>query len=200
MPSYDPDTFEQLFAQSDDPWGFRSRWYEERKRALTLACLPRPRFRSAFEPGCANGELAAALAPRCDRLLVSDGAAAAVALARERLGGLPQASVIQGWMPQDWPEGRFDLVVISELGYYLAPDALAGLVARVRASLDDAGVVVACHWRHPIAGCALDGDAVHAAIAAGLTLPRLAHHEEADLMIDVWSCDPRSVATHEQLV
>ena len=31
--------FDQLFAGNDDPWAFRQRWYEQRKRALTLAVL-----------------------------------------------------------------------------------------------------------------------------------------------------------------
>ena len=34
--------FDQLFAGNDDPWAFRQRWYEQRKRALTLAVLTRP--------------------------------------------------------------------------------------------------------------------------------------------------------------
>ena len=75
---YDAAYFDGLFAASPDPWGFESRWYEHRKRALTLACLPSLRYRYGYEPGCANGELSAALADRCDRLLVSDGAEKAV--------------------------------------------------------------------------------------------------------------------------
>ena len=34
--------FDQIY-QQPDPFQYRSRWYEARKRALTLACLPRPR-------------------------------------------------------------------------------------------------------------------------------------------------------------
>ena len=87
--------FDQLFAENDDPWAFRQRWYERRKRALTLALLTRPRYASVFEPGCANGELSFELAPRCDRLLCCDTASAAVDLARSRLLGFPQAQVQQ---------------------------------------------------------------------------------------------------------
>ena len=64
------DTFERVYAASDDPWGFRTSWYEARKRSILLACLPRQRYRSGYEPGCSNGELAAVLALRCERLLV----------------------------------------------------------------------------------------------------------------------------------
>ena len=67
--SLPPDYFEQRFRASDDPWSFRTRWYEKRKRELTLASLPRQRYQRVFEPACANGELSAQLAERSDALL-----------------------------------------------------------------------------------------------------------------------------------
>ena len=45
-------------------------------------CSRRERYASAFEPGCSIGVLTAQLAPRCDRLLACDVAAAAVESAR----------------------------------------------------------------------------------------------------------------------
>lgn len=192
--------FDELFADNDDPWQFRTRWYEERKRALTLACLPAKRFRSGFEPGCANGELSAVLAPRCDRLLVTDGSPKAVALASQRLVNHPQAVARQAWLPHDWPDEKFDLVVVSELAYYLDAAQLDRFLDRLRDGLDHGGTVLACHWRRPIPGCELDGDAVHAACEARLDMPRLASHLEADFRIDVWRRDTRSVAEEEGLV
>jgi hypothetical protein len=59
--------------------------------------------------------------------------------------------------------------------------------------------LLACYRRHPIAGCVLDGDAVHRALDAQLDLHRLLHHEERDLLIDVWSRDPRSDGEREGL-
>ena len=105
--------------------------YEARKHELTLACLPQLRYRRAYEPGCANGELAAALALRCDALIASDGTAAAVALAQARLAEFTHVEVHHAWVPDDWPEGALGLVVVSELlGYYLAAPALAQLASR----------------------------------------------------------------------
>lgn len=194
-----PAHFDQLFASSDDPWQFRSRWYEVRKRALTLACLPAARFASAFEPGCANGELTAELATRCDRLLAMDLAPRAVELARERLAGQPHVQVLQGSLPDDWPAQRFDLIVISEIAYFLAPTALPVLAARVRASLGEGGTVLACHWRRPIPGCALGGDEVQACLGRELGLPHLGAVVDADCRIDLWSSDSRSVGEREGL-
>ena len=52
--------FDQLYEHNPDPWAFRERWYEQRKRALTLASVPRQHYASIYELGCANGELRAA--------------------------------------------------------------------------------------------------------------------------------------------
>lgn len=191
--------FDALFAASADPWQFRQRWYEARKRALTLACLPRARYASGYEPGCANGELSAALAQRCDRLLISDGAAAAVELARHRVAGLTNVDVVHAWVPDEWPATRFDLIVVSELAYYLDAAALEALAARAVGSLTDGGDIVACHWRHPIEGCRQTGDEVHAALARALALPCVWSLADPDFRIDVWSADTRSVGAREAL-
>ena len=111
--------FDQLYEQNPDPWAFRERWYEQRKRALTLASLPRQHYGSIYELGCANGELSAGLAQRTDRLLCCDAAARAVELAQQRLSHCPNVEVRQSRLPADWASGRFDLIVLSELGYYL---------------------------------------------------------------------------------
>ena len=37
--------FDDMYARSDDPWGFTSRWYERRKYAISLAMLPQERYR-----------------------------------------------------------------------------------------------------------------------------------------------------------
>jgi SAM-dependent methyltransferase len=197
--SVDDSYFEQLFQESDDPWAFKKRWYERRKRALTLAALPRERYASVFEPGCANGELSADLATRCDRLLVCDTSHGAVALARQRLGAFSHVEVMQGRLPQQWPDARFDLIVFSELGYYLDENDLNSWIDRALASLTADGQLLACHWRPSIDGCPLDAERVHGILANRLQMHRLFSHHEADFLLDVWSRDPTSVAEKEHL-
>ena len=114
--SVSPEYFQKMFDASDDPWSFRTRWYEKRKRELTLASLPRQRYQRVFEPGCANGELSAMLAERSDSLLCQDINEKAVQLAQHRLSNVPHARVDRGRVPHDWPEGAFDLIVLSEVG------------------------------------------------------------------------------------
>lgn len=158
----DPGYFDAMYAEDPDPWGFASRWYERRKYALSLALLPRPRYGDAFEPGCSIGVLTAGLAGRCDRLLACDGAETAVEQARWRA---PGARVERRVMPRDWPGGRFDLIVLSELLYYFDDADLARILELTAASLRPGGTVLAVHWRHPVADYPKSGDEVHAALA-----------------------------------
>jgi SAM-dependent methyltransferase len=191
--------FEGLFRGNNDPWGFRQRWYEQRKRLVTLAALPRPHYPTNFEPGCANGELSAALAERCDRLLCCDTSAAAANLARTRLSLFDHAEVRQCRLPGDWPVEKYDLIVFSEIGYYLDRQDLTEVIRRISDSLTADGQLLACHWRPPIEGCPLNARQVHDLIHEQLHLPRLVLHQEADFLLEVWSREPRSVAALEGL-
>ena len=174
-----------------------TRWYESRKRELTFAALPAPRFGTAYEPGCANAELSLALAPRCDRLLISDGSLKAVQVARERSAHLGHVEVRRAWIPQEWPEQQFDLIVLGEVAYYLDEAALDLLAERILASMLPNAALLACHWRERIGGCAMSGDEVHRHLADRLALPHLVGYIDDDLRLDVWSLDCRSVAERE---
>ncbi|WP_312937005.1 class I SAM-dependent methyltransferase [Pseudomonas sp.] len=195
--SIDSQYFADLYADNEDPWAFRTRWYERRKRELILACLPRQRFACIYEPACANGELSALLAQRCDRLVCQDLDRTAVDLARQRLQGLAHVSVAQAQLPADWPDQRFDLIVLSEVGYYLTVDAWREVIERARRSLTDDGGLLACHWRHAIEGCPQDGPQVQAALAEHLGLHRVILHEEADFQLAYWCRQARAIDLEE---
>ncbi len=186
--SLQPGYFDGVYADSDDPWGFADRWYEQRKRSLLLAALPRPRFRDAFEPGCSTGELTAALAPRCERLLATDVAERPLAAARARVAGQSHVSVQQLQVPQQWPPRRFDLIVLSELGYYLDEADLDQLLSAAATTLAPDGVLVTCHWRHPAPEYPQTGDEVAAAVngaARRHDWVSLVAHVEEDFLLDV---------------
>lgn len=189
--------FEQLFAHNDDPWAMRSRWYEKRKRELVLACLPRQYYARVFEPACANGELSAGLAERAECLLCQDLNATAVQLAAERLRPWSHARVEQGCLPGDWPAGEFDLIVLSEIGYYLDPTQWLEVLEHAQASLSADGALLLCHWLHPIDGCPQTGHQVHDLLARRLPLYRSLRHEEADFLLEYWCVKPSAIDLDE---
>ncbi|WP_127473027.1 bifunctional PIG-L family deacetylase/class I SAM-dependent methyltransferase [Microbacterium sulfonylureivorans] len=185
----------------DDPWGFETRWYEERKRAILLASLPESRLGAVLEVGCATGILTAELARRSERVVAMDAAEAAAAKARERLRGDPRVTVLRAAAPDDWPIGEFDTVVLSEVGYYLSGPDLRRLLHHIAGSLSERGCVVACHWRHPVAEYPLSGDDVHDALNEMIGWQTLVSHRERDFVLEVFApLTAVSVAEREGLV
>ncbi|QEI09403.1 methyltransferase domain-containing protein [Pigmentiphaga aceris] len=195
----DPAYFNGMFVADEDPWAYRTSWYEERKRALTLAVLPRKRYANAFEPGCANGELTAALAPRCDRLLACDFSRSAVPLAQSRVQAFPHVTVEERCVPASWPDETFDLILISEFGYYLREASLTALVAHLDKALGRDGTLVACHWARPIADAFTDAATVHRMLGGVPGLNLVATHTEPDFLLHAWVRGKRSVAQLEGL-
>ena len=184
-PAADP-ALDRLHAGEDDPWGVDRRWYEQRKRDLLLAVLPRRRYAAALEVGCSTGATTLALAGRCDHLTALDPSPHALARARARLAGDPVGAGVRlllGAVPDDQPPGPWDLVVVSEVGYFLSPAALDGLVARVLSDLARGGAVVLAHWRHPVEGWPLDGADVHAAFSAALPVAATYVDRDVELLV-----------------
>jgi SAM-dependent methyltransferase len=177
--------FEDLYGRDSDPWSFAISAYEARKYAITLASLPDDRYRRGFEPGCSVGVLTDGLADRCDALLAVDHMAEAVESARARTAGRPGLEVRQRTVPEGWPEGPFDLVVLSEIAYYFDGDGLRRLLAVARASMEPGAALVAVHWRGPT-DYPLSGDEAHAVMAATPGLVEVVHHLEEPFVLDVW--------------
>jgi SAM-dependent methyltransferase len=190
-----------MYTGAEDPWRFRTRWYERRKRDATLAALPRPRYRRGFEPGCSIGVLTAGLAERCDELVATDLDDRALATARAALAKDDHVRVSRLTVPREWPDGIFDLVVVSELGYYLGPADQDLLLDRVVGSLAPLGTLLVCHWRHRVADYPSSGDAVHRRVLDRPELVRAVAHVEEDFRLDVLTLGPApSPARREGLV
>jgi SAM-dependent methyltransferase len=155
-PSLPRSYFEELYASKDDPWGFASSPYERNKYAQSLGALSRPRYGSGLEIGCSIGVLTRLIAERCDRLLAIDIADAPLEAARRRCSDQPQVMFACGNAPREWPEGAFDLIVLSEVIYYLDRDDLALLARRLSDSLSSEAEVLLIHWtgetNYPLSG------------------------------------------------
>ncbi len=193
-----PAYFDALY-RATDPYGFRQRWYEKRKRSLLLASLTRAEYDSAWELGCSNGELTADLALLCTHVLATDLSTRAVELARARTEALGNVVVEQAHHPGDWPDATFDLIVFSEVGYFMSRDDLETTCARLQMSLRHDGLLVACHWLAPFDAAPLTGNDVHEVLRSSLRLENCFHYADQDFLLEGWSNDPTSVAVREGL-
>lgn len=152
----DTDYFKGMYATDSDPWQFATSAYERDKYAATLAALPRARYASALEVGCSIGVFTHQLCPRCDALLGLDVVPSVLDQARARCADCPNASFKLSAVPGDWPDGKFDLILISEVAYYLDRPDLGRLVARVENALLPEADIVLVHWiggtHYPLSG------------------------------------------------
>jgi SAM-dependent methyltransferase len=183
----DRAAFEALYTGDADPWGYGSRAYERAKYIATLrACGPGP-FARALELGGSIGVFSALLAPRCVVLDTLDFAPTAVAQAAERLGAFPGARVRVGVIPRDLPPGPFNLVVASEVLYYLDAAALGRTLAALRPRMAPGARLVAVHLRRGGSERPLRARAVHLALrrCGWLRSIRVSDQEEQAYLLDV---------------
>lgn len=149
-----PQYFEDKYQSDIDPWQFRSSAYEREKYQATIAALNRPRYARALEVGCSIGVLTQLLAPRCDKVIAIDASATAIAAARETVPGNVTYEVAT--LPQDFPPGPYDLIVLSEVLYYFVEADLQRVAALCLDALAPGGDIIACHWlgetNYPLTG------------------------------------------------
>ena len=153
--------FEGLYAESEDPWNFESSEYEQKKYARTLAVLGQRTFRRALEAGASIGVFTELLADRCEELLAVDVSERAVAAARERLSGRGHVRVERRTLPEEMPDGPFDLMVASEVLYYFPREEMLTVLRGFERELARGGILLAVHWRRKTETYPLQGDEVH---------------------------------------
>ncbi len=162
----DPRHFEQMYAADPDPWRFASSDYERDKYAATLAALPARRFTRGLEVGCSIGVLTRQLATRCDTILGLDVVQAAIDQARGRCADQPNMAFSRMAVPDEWPPGQFDLIVFSEVLYYLGAAGLAQAAGKSVASLQPGGSIVLVNWLGDTGAGATGDEAADSFIAA----------------------------------
>ena len=173
--SLSPNYFDEVYRANTDPWNFASSPYEAGKYAATLAALPRDHFDSALEIGCSIGVLTEMLAPRCGRLLSLDVSGLALEQAHKRCAALPQVKFERRYLPAEFPAGSYDLILVSEVGYYLSLPDLMILRERCINQLTADGCLLLVHWTPLVHDYPLTGDQVHETFVAATTGERLRH-------------------------
>ena len=152
MTAVSPEQLDRIYAAGDDPWSFRTSQYEQAKFRATRDALPRRSYRSALELGCGNGELAKHLAPLCAAYTGVDAVETALAAARK---AVPEGQFHQAFLPAPLPGEAHDLVLLSEVLYFLDPAGLAELAQQIDTRWPDCDVVCVT-WLGP-SGNPLEG-------------------------------------------
>ena len=228
---YSETYFDALYHNNTDPWQYQTRWYEKRKRDICLALLPQQYYNTAIELGCGNGIFSELLAHRCHALVSIDGNAQAVRLAKQRVTALRHVRILQEVIPnvlsnlpsalmQAYPlsddtlasKPAFDLMVISEILYYLSLEDIDIVIDWIEKHLAPYGTLLCCHWRYPIDGFKMNGELVHQRLQQAFDWVANSredgqaafHHQskisDSDFLLDVWQRTSTSIARQENLV
>jgi cyclopropane fatty-acyl-phospholipid synthase-like methyltransferase len=144
--SRDPTHFARLYQSNPDPWGFCTDPYEQAKYRHTIEILHGSRFASALEVGCSIGVLTNLLAPQCDTLLALDIVDQPLETAAKRCAAQPWVHFQRMQVPAEWPDRRFDLILLSEVLYFLTPSDIDQCARQVKASLLPNAKILLVNW------------------------------------------------------
>jgi predicted TPR repeat methyltransferase len=172
--SLPPSYFEKMYRENPDPWQFETSEYEAKKYAATIATLSHSRYRSALEIGGSIGVLTEKLADRCDNLLSIDVSETAQEKAIQRCQYLSQVRFQIMQVPQQFPDESFDLILVSEVGYYLSLPDLQKTQAHILNHLQLGGHLLLVHWTLYARDYPLSGDDVHESFLR--LSPKSLHH------------------------
>ena len=176
------ERFSELYRSADDPWRTADSWYERRKRAVLLAALPSERYRHIVEPACGVGELTRELVSRAGRVSAFDPVPEAVERARK---AAPTADIVVAALPDNPVTQPADLLVLSEILYYLDDVTLTASLDRLLGGLEPGGQVAAVHWRPWAPEGTRDGAAAHRILAARPELELVIDHVDEDFLLQI---------------
>jgi cyclopropane fatty-acyl-phospholipid synthase-like methyltransferase len=182
--------FERKYRAETDPWNFATSPYEQQRYETILRAIDHRRYRRALEPGCSVGVLTYGLASLCDEVEAFDIAPSAAAAAQVRCRGLANVHVTSKAFDGDGIDGQFDLIVMSEIGYYFEVAELRRITTSLMSHLLPGGVIVAAHWLGISSDHLLMGDAVHDVLCSAFEheglVPELAERYP-EFRLDRWT-------------
>jgi SAM-dependent methyltransferase len=152
--SLDATYFDTIYAGADDPWHFATSAYEARKYAATIEMIS---------------------------LDINDRA---LDRARTRCADRSNVRFELADATKTFPEGPFDLIVLSEVGYYWSDADLSLARARI-ASTGSRGTLALVHYLPKVDDYLRDGDAVHEAFLSDERFERRRAMREELYRIDI---------------
>lgn len=182
------DYFNAIYESNEDPWDFETSAYEAEKYVSTITALPNKHYESVLEVGCSIGVLTMLLARHSTNLLAIDISQKALDIAARRCNKISNITFKKASFPKELPEHQFNLIVVSEVVYYLTETDWQSAIECLYSKLPCGGHVVLVHWLPEVHDYPQTGDQVHD------TFQRLMQHKMENIFsnrtenyrIDVW--------------
>ena len=99
-----------------------------------------------LEIGCSTGYLSQALCQKGVQVLALDVSPVAVSQAASRVGDCAPISFRRAEIPDDWPPGKFDLIVFSEVLYFMTVEEIGRCAKLAQKSLASDGYCLLVNW------------------------------------------------------
>lgn len=187
----DSDYFKKVYDAREDPWDFETSEYEAEKYKATLKAIPKHKYENALEIGCSIGVLTKLLAERSKKLTATDVSQKALDKAIERCRGLNNISFLKLSFPKEIPDDQYDLIIISEVAYYLSPADWNFAMEQLYDRMEDGAHLVLVHWLPEVHDYPQTGDEVHNSFAKLMKdrMTNVFNSRAQNYRIDVWEKD-----------
>lgn len=148
--------FEGLYRKKEDPWNYAQSPYEQEKYEKTLQAIPGD-VHSILEVGTSEGVFTERLLKAGKQVFGIDISQTALERAKKRLAPYGNQVTLQKLdIVRDNPEGTFDLILASEVLYYLGGrNVLLPLEEKFFRHLRDGGYLLLVHF-YPSGKCIHD--------------------------------------------
>jgi 2-polyprenyl-3-methyl-5-hydroxy-6-metoxy-1,4-benzoquinol methylase len=141
-----PFCYNFIYRLARDPFTLAASSYEQKKQEDILKMVGSRRYQNALDIGCGCGISTSLLAPYCDRVQGVDFSEVAISLARKNTAQLSHLAFTVADIRKLNLWEKYDLVLCSEVLYYLKPLDLAFFVKNLEAWLKPGGWVIVVGW------------------------------------------------------
>jgi 2-polyprenyl-3-methyl-5-hydroxy-6-metoxy-1,4-benzoquinol methylase len=184
--------FDKLYKVHSDPWHFATSPYEREKYRVTLDALKGKTFLNVLEVGCSIGILTRQLAACSRSLLAVDISEMAITRAWQNCKDLLHVTFRKAQIPSEWPDGVFDLILFSEILYFLSPEDIRLTAECCIRALTRDGLVLLINWTgetdYPCGG---DEGVAYFAAACGRRLRMIQHRRELKYRLDLFESNAK---------
>ncbi|MCE1248717.1 MAG: nodulation S family protein [Firmicutes bacterium] len=142
------DFFESLYSLKKDPWNYENSEYEKEKYRRTLEILCDIPFETVLEAGCSEGVFTRMMSCICKTMTAADISQTAIDRAKEKNSDRCNIEFIQMDIEKEELSGKWDLIVCSEVLYYMdKPERIAAVRDKFISALNPGGHILLVHMR-----------------------------------------------------
>ena len=181
--------FNNLYSVNIDPWNFRESEYEQEKYNHSIQTLKPHTYDYCLELGCSIGVQSEMLSDICRKVLAVDISEKAIVEAKKNYGHKANIEFRVKDVTENFPIGTYDLIICSEMAYYLKSKDLMKLFDNVNKSLRLHGKFLMVHWTGFVPNYPLSGNEVHDVFSKNAIdwgFQELVHQKHQKYRLQLW--------------